>query len=237
MLPVEPATITGSGGGALRHASAWASISRRRRSAGPMQPSSRSTAGQWAVTISRKRRVVCQCAAKTSGTRSASWSNERPSVSTWSIKAARAAASWTAWSSLGTSWAPSAARRADQARISRASSSWRRSAGMAGGRSAAAPVTPSASSPKNSSSSASRSPRGRMRGSRRGRPRLTRRKASLRARTARRVGSSTVVRESASGSPAVSSRRPSARVSAKQRPAGIVEMLAGEALTCEPRRG
>ena len=82
MLPVEPAAITGSSGGRARQARAWASSKRRRRSAGPIQPSSACTAGHCSVRMARNFRVICQCAAYSSGANASSRAKSSPSVST-----------------------------------------------------------------------------------------------------------------------------------------------------------
>src|SRR6185437_16186298 len=104
-------------------------------------------------------------------------------------------------------------------RIARASRTWRRIIGIAGGTS-----PPKASAASSGaviiSSSASRSPSGRMRGKSSGRPSLMRKNASLRLRTARRVGSRICMRASASGSPPLSCSSRSAKASTKEMPAG-----------------
>ena len=63
MLPVEPAAITGPGGGAAIQRAAWAASRRLRRSAGSIAPSSARRAGQRPVTRRRKSKVICQCSA------------------------------------------------------------------------------------------------------------------------------------------------------------------------------
>ena len=216
MLPVVPAAMTGPGGGARRQASAWASSTRLRRSAGSRQPSSANTRGQCSVRMFRNSRVICQWRAYSSGTNCASRSSASRSVCTWSISRASAAASRAAWSG----WRGPSGWVAPHLSTSRVNRSCRRSGGIAGATSSPMPGPASSPAP-GVNSSMSRSPSGISRGNSSGRPWVRRRNASAKALRARRVGSNTVKAASAVGSGPAWSSRPAARVSTKGSPGAM----------------
>src|SRR6185437_14993602 len=163
----------------------------------------------------------CQCFANLSGTSAASLAKSQPSVCASSRKRASEAASGAAWPSGTLSPV-----RPAKALTSRVSSNWRRSGGTAGGRSNPVPAA-SPSSLRKASSSGSRSPTGTIFGSSIASPPLARRKASRRLRAARRVGSSTVMRASASGSRRARRISPATSVSRNGLSNGIEEIAGG----------
>ena len=218
--PVRPAAMTGSHGGLRRHCSAWRASRRLRRSPGSIAPSAARMAGQAFGRISSNLHTTSQCAERSAGARSRSRAKLAPSVATVSSRRARLVASAAAWPGSSRSRRPISAHFI----TSRVSSNWRRNGGIAGGM---VRSSPSAMPSTNQSSSESRSPIGRMRGSNSGVPGSLpsgeiRRKASRKARTARRVGNSTMIRDSANGFPPAISAKPSARVAKNGRSGGMV---------------
>ena len=160
--PVEPATMTGCPGGLAAQAAARAWAAARRRpwpSAGP-------AASSQGVMRARKRRLRCQCRACSAGSTRAKAAGSRPSPCISSRSSARLSASSKA-AVPAARWGSASARAATR----RASSSWRRRAGTAGG---------SAGVSGSSASSA----RVRMRGRRRAGPSA---RTAWRVRAARRV--------------------------------------------------
>ena len=218
MPPISPAAITGWRGGERRQAAVCRSSRRLRRDAASRASSSARIRGQWCGRISRNWWTIRQCSARPSGTKSAIFAKLAPSVATRSRSRPRLAPSAAACPGKS----GPAPRRSPQCRTSRVSSNRRRSSGIGGG-------TARSSSPPsdNNSSSEARSPIGRIRGSSSGVPAAfpsgtTRRNASRSERTARRVGSRTVMRGSSSGSAPAIPSSPAASVARNGRCAAIV---------------
>ncbi len=193
MEPVEPAAMTGPGGGLRRSRAASSRISALRWAAGLERSRSSRIFGQFSVTIFRKSSVTCHHPARLPVTRSASLVQSEPSVSASSIRAARSRASHRASAAeAGTttsSWkraATSAGSLLFHSRTSGARASRRSIAGI-GGASSRAPALSGASA-SNRTSSSSNSPSGRMTGRIADLPPMRSTKTPRSARAARRVG-------------------------------------------------